>query len=99
MPLNGLHGLHALPPKPKPPGAGDLHREAGRAAAAVQLQLAKAEQVADARCAAGLAQAQDSARICVGDVDGAAGIYSDRPDPRVPCPRGMKSSTASVDDS
>src|SRR6266540_3610492 len=75
MPLNALH---ALPPKPKPPGAGDLHPEAGRAAAAVQLQLAEAEQVADARCAAGLAQAQDSARVCVGDVDVAAGICSHR---------------------
>src|SRR6266545_2607903 len=70
MPLNALH---ALPPKPKPPGAGDLHPEPGRATAAVQLQLAEAEQVADARCTAALAQAQDSARVCVGDVDGAAG--------------------------
>src|SRR6266542_2044278 len=75
MPLNALH---ALPPKPKPPGAGDLHPEPGRATAAVQLQLAEAEQVADARCTAALAQAQDSARVCVGDVDGAAGICSHR---------------------
>src|SRR6266545_394835 len=73
-----LNALHALPPKPKQPGAGDPHPEAGRAAATVQLQLAEAEQVADARCAAGLAQAQDSARLCVGDIDGAAGICSHR---------------------
>src|SRR6266545_702507 len=73
-----LNALHALPPKPKQPGAGDPHPEAGRAAATVQLQLAEAEQVADARCAAWLAQAQDSARLCVGDIDGAAGICSHR---------------------
>src|SRR6266511_3795018 len=73
-----LNALHALPPKPKQPGAGNPHPEAGRAAATVQLQLAEAEQVADARCAAWLPQAQDSARLCVGDVDGAAGICSHR---------------------
>src|SRR5512132_2440348 len=75
MPLNALH---AFPAKPKPPGAGDLHPEDGRAAAAVQLQLAEADQVANARCAVGLAQAQDAARVHVGDIDGAAGICSHR---------------------
>src|SRR5215217_6341814 len=73
-----LNALDSLSPKPKPPGTGDLHPKAGRTAATVQLQLAEREQVADARCDAGLAQAQDSPRVCVGDVDGAAGIHRHR---------------------